>query len=403
MKHAAAGVGLGAVLLAACGAPRTIASEPEQSPRKVAAEPAPQTSSPELAWVAAARGLAPPSGLEVERIARVELLRVAAQKIAGQAPDWVLTERSRVLVALGLAPEGFDLKAAIVDSLEAMLVGLYDPDARRVLVVDDVSPGLAESTRWHELGHAIVDHHFGLAERFQYRAGESDLVAALAALAEGDATSLGLDLDSERSGRSRESLVAMFLERTGARYESDAVPGVVRCLLAAPYREGLGFVEALRARGGWAAVNAAWRDPPTTTEQVLHPDRYERREPAVQPPGGAPPGNACREILHDTLGASALGCFFAEWLGDAEAAIDAAGWGGDRVATFDCPGGSWVELALAGDDTAALERMRDALRAGVSANRCLDPSWDASLSSATSVRVLLPPGQRCATLAALPH
>ena len=41
-----------------------------------------------------------------------------------------------------------------------------------------------------------------------------------------------------------------------------------------PYREGAQFVAALLDVGWWPAVNAAYLDPPVSTEQILHPEKY---------------------------------------------------------------------------------------------------------------------------------
>lgn len=356
----------------------------------------------ELFLVATARGLAAPSSLDVERVSRSELLRIATQEIAEQAPPEVLAERSRVLIALGLAPPGFDLALSVRESLRLLLVGLYDPDADRVLVVDDVDAALERSTLLHELAHGVVDHHFGLSALLAYRAGEGDRVGALLALAEGDATSLGLDLESELDAPRREQLLAEFWERTRAA-DGLGIPRVVQCFMSAPYREGLSFVETLRARGGWSAVNAAWRDPPLSTEQLRDVERYDAREPPIELPESAAPEAGCRELYRDRLGASTLGCIFAEWVGDTKAADVLDGWGGDRVATFDCPSGAWVELALKGDDREATERILEVLGVGLAGAGCLDPSWEAQVGGeASSFRIRIPPDGACATLARVP-
>jgi uncharacterized iron-regulated protein len=95
------------------------------------------------------------------------------------------------------------------------------------------------------------------------------------------------------------------------------------------YAQGARFVKALVERGGWDAVNAAYRSPPRTTAQVLHPE-------------GVP---------SFTVGFGAAHGEFAIWEmlasgGVAEALEAAAGWRGDslsREADTSC----WV-VAFAG-------------------------------------------------------
>jgi len=50
------------------------------------------------------------------------------------------------------------------------------------------------------------------------------------------------------------------------------------------YGDGLRFVRALRDAGGWDGVSEAFQDPPRTTGEVYHPERYleQRRD---EPPG----------------------------------------------------------------------------------------------------------------------
>jgi hypothetical protein len=40
------------------------------------------------------------------------------------------------------------------------------------------------------------------------------------------------------------------------------------------YGTGMRFTRALRERGGWPAVDRAWRTPPRTTAELYHPERY---------------------------------------------------------------------------------------------------------------------------------
>src|SRR5688572_28609093 len=52
------------------------------------------------------------------------------------------------------------------------------------------------------------------------------------------------------------------------------MPRFLREVLLFPYTEGLEFVRALYNRGGFSEVDRAYRDPPASTEQILHPSRY---------------------------------------------------------------------------------------------------------------------------------
>jgi hypothetical protein len=283
--------------------------------------------------------------------------------------------------------------------LEATLVGLYEPDTRRVLVASDTGSSDAETTRFHELAHALVDQHFDLESRVHYEVDGADRQAAAAALAEGDANSVMFDLMSESGSHSRSELVRGFVSSLQQHHGSG--PPVLERLLTAPYVDGVAFVERLRREGGWSRVNDVWRDPPTTTEQVLHPEAYARREagrPLERPP---PPHPSCRELYSDVLGEQTLRCLLFEWVGDVASQV-VAGWAGDRVTTFACPDGHWVMLQLATDGPDHLAGLLAAFRDGLSTARCLGSTWTEVVPMANEVHLVVPPAPACVDLRAFP-
>jgi len=116
---------------------------------------------------------------------------------------------------------------------------------------------------------------------------------------------------------------------------ADAPPVLVRSLLA-PYVDGLAFTHFLRRRGGFTAVDEAWRAPPVSTEQLLHPEKFLAHElPLIvalpSPPPHAP---ALQERFHDVMGEQTLRLLLEEWLPASTAAEAAADWGGDRLTVF---------------------------------------------------------------------
>ncbi|MDH5508478.1 MAG: hypothetical protein OEZ02_14745, partial [Anaerolineae bacterium] len=110
-----------------------------------------------------------------------------------------------------------------------------------------------------------------------------------------------------------------------------------------PYVQGKAFVNELYRNGGWTRVNKAYANPPVTTEQILHFDKYVRAEQAVilEPaPLLSLLGSNWSEVKNESLG---------EWLTylilaypeNEKAKIDkataekaAAGWGGDLAQVY---------------------------------------------------------------------
>ena len=54
----------------------------------------------------------------------------------------------------------------------------------------------------------------------------------------------------------------------------DSAPVYLQKDLLFPYQFGLEFVYSLNDKGGYTLVDQAFLNPPKTTEQILHPDKY---------------------------------------------------------------------------------------------------------------------------------
>lgn len=110
-----------------------------------------------------------------------------------------------------------------------------------------------------------------------------------------------------------------------------------------PYVQGLAFVETLFDEGGWAAVNEAYSNPPVSSEQILHPEKYLEVElpiEVVDPLVGENFPSGWRLMEQGTLGEwrtfLLLGYnLFGEFpIEPDDAAVAAAGWGGDGYQVY---------------------------------------------------------------------
>jgi hypothetical protein len=136
-----------------------------------------------------------------------------------------------------------------------------------------------------------------------------DRSIARRALVEGDASLASIayvrqgPLDQDTVQRFTEQ-VAMIPEELRERHPN--VPETVRASLAFQYNTGSVFAAAAYLRGGWPAVDAAEADPPTSSEQVLHPEKYfdARENPRVVTLGGLDEleRRGWTRVLEDTFG-----------------------------------------------------------------------------------------------------
>ena len=236
------------------------------------------------------------------------------------------------------------------------VAGYYRPEQKDIAVVD--TDGLLDAyapwTLAHEYVHALQDQHFDI-EATVDAAPQGDAQTAVGALVEGDATLLmtALALNDALSGTPPPAGTEQVGLTADAAGMADFPPALGRELLF-PYLDGLDFVQRVWGRGGWAAVDDAWADPPRSTEQIMHPERYPDDVPVTValPDVARRMGEGWRGGARSTMGELRLSILVAGTgsldvplvpLGGLELpnAEAADGWAGDRIATVDGPGGAW--------------------------------------------------------------
>src|SRR5207237_6542632 len=110
------------------------------------------------------------------------------------------------------------------------------------------------------------------------------------------------------------------------------IPQALVELLAFPYQVGPPFTQSLLKAGGQAKLDAAFKNPPTTSEQLVHPEKYLAGEGAKPVDKPTADGKVIDQGVLGELGlAVVLGQ--AEQNGDSgagEVAVAPAGGGGGR-------------------------------------------------------------------------
>lgn len=266
-----------ALLLASCGA-RGVPARPAASQRGA---PAASATSPTsdldtdaiVAAVTKVRGLAPKRPIEFRFVDDEEL---ASRVIAGG--------KDPVTATYALAA--------------------YDTE-RKVVLLRKESPAWlgGQSMRGvvaHEVTHALQDQYFDMAK---LKADEPDVSRARLALLEGDAEATAAGADAILSGLPPKRAImrrAASGDDDGSRHlvtdghvdpRAEQLPPYERDVLLFPYVRGASFVGAIVRTGGFALVDEAFRKPPSSTAEILHPEAYlqgrVRREVAdlELPPG----------------------------------------------------------------------------------------------------------------------
>ena len=248
----------------------------------------------------------------------------------------------RLLQAFDLLSPGTDLRALRARVLEENVVGFYDerPGKRRLYAVSEehtFSP-MNQIVLAHELRHALQDQYEELDSFLAEDVSDyDDRSMAWICLLEGDATLVMERFVRLRLGGLGGPLAGADEDAGGALgpglLDVPGAPPVVRDQLVQPYLAGLDFARALWSRGGAGALRDAWKEPPESTEQVLHPDKFFARErPRIVAPSlPAPPGS---QLVSEGV----LGELLIRTLVEEGASEAAAGWGGDAWRLWDVGG-----------------------------------------------------------------
>ena len=241
---------------------------------------------------------------------------------------------AEVFMLLDFIPPGTDLKEVFADLYAGSVVGYYDTDTGEMYVLndsEDPTPA-AKYTLAHELIHALQDHAFDLDVFFPEDEENDDLARAKTALVEGDAV----------VGSS--AYVRSFLTRSEIRQINSSgsdgpdlsrIPPFFFKLLAFPYQQGAVFVTAIHSGTGWDSVDAAYSDPPLSTEHILHPEKYLAGEKPVTltlPDFTAALAPGWETLDEGVLGEFIIATYLENRLTDSRATNAAEFWGGDAYA-----------------------------------------------------------------------
>ena len=245
--------------------------------------------------------------------------------------------------ALDLADAGLDLEALLLAHAMSWVGGYYSLEDDSVNIV--VGPResaltIPQATIYaHEWIHALQDQHFDLDRIIdEARRSDRDQRLAIYALIEGDANLVMNDYIRSLLAQDWDAVQNAF----AAMPQPEPMPELPPAIEAAtrfPYEAGQRFAEALLMARGQAGLDAALRDnPPQTSEQIYHPDRYLKGEgaiPADLPDLDAIVGDGWRLVYAGPVGEFYLRQHLAPYIHAARLQhLTTEGWGGDHMRIF---------------------------------------------------------------------
>ncbi len=313
------------------------------------------------------RGLAAKAPVPSGTVDDPALRKKMAESFQADLPPATLRPVEASLKAFGLIPESLDLVKFLPELLTSQVAGYYDPERHYLALVqrdgeamtlglgEDAARKAEEAVLVHELTHALQDQHFHL-ETFASGEPLDDADVAKVALVEGDATLVMMDffagMSLARLPGIEASMDEMLADPGELLASTPGVPGVAE-LASAPawfqdtllfsYFEGFQFCLSARRLGGQALLDHAFtQDPPRSSEQILHPEKWHTRrdDPIVLAwPDLSRTLPGWTRVAEAQLGELTIRTLFRSTLKNGErAAKAAAGWGGDRFAVYEKEG-----------------------------------------------------------------
>jgi hypothetical protein len=308
----------------------------------------------------------------VRRVSGEQARADGLRELDREVPLREVAAEERLLKLLRLLPFDASLRELLGKTLSSEVGGYYVPRTGTLSVVGAGAQGglLGEITLAHELTHALEDQHFGL-ESPPPTGFHRDRSTAESALHEGTATIAMVDyavLKEVGTAHVPASLRAQALKALdkAAVPTSSGLPRYLREGLVFPYAAGARLVNRIQGRGGWAAVDRAFETGgPVSTEQVMHPAKYDAHDRPIRVVVAAPRG--AQLVEQGDFGEFDTEQMLRAANGRARSARAAAGWGGGGFALWRSGGRYGLELRWVWDSARDAREFGAALR--VSARR----------------------------------
>lgn len=278
----------------------------------------------------------------------------------------------RVVNKLGLyrGPVIEDTAELMKFVMTSQAAAYYDPEASAFYVLFDEAPMLLLAPIYaHELYHGLQDQYYDLDAYLLDASSEGlndDETLARQAVVEGEATYImtlwmtremtgqvpqgflldmavqmqaQLDGPALRTMMESQILPAEFGDDLSVAVDAmDEIPPFLLETMIGAYLKGMGFVHSV-VRDGWDAAELLYSDPPQSTEQILHPEKWKDRDEPVEIDFERIETSSAFDdwtlLDSNVIGELQWRIIFNEAAMYDRATDVAAGWGGDRFAVLE--------------------------------------------------------------------
>ncbi|MCC6343865.1 MAG: hypothetical protein IT166_16800 [Bryobacterales bacterium] len=244
------------------------------------------------------------------------------------------------LKKLGLVPKTFDLRKTTVDLLTEQAAAFYDYRKKKLFILDTNATITQKPVLVHELAHALADTQVSL-EKYIFKSRSDDSALARQAVMEGQATWLMSEYIMSRMGGSltkspemADVMSRMAGSSAGAFPVFDSVPLYLRESLMFPYTKGFAFQQAVVVKLGKEGFLEVFKNPPRSSQQIIHPDKYFDKIQPTKPPLPKASTKGYTGVVEGTVGEFDHEILFRQYGGEADAKL-AREWRGAEFRIFE--------------------------------------------------------------------
>jgi hypothetical protein len=276
-----------------------------------------------------------------------------------------------------LLPDTLVLRDLLLELYAEQVAGFYDPDSAMFFGVEGADRARLRLVLAHEMVHALQGQYLPLDSILNATSNNDRLTAAQAVL-EGQATLSSLDvLAPGQNVAHNPEFWELYRDQVRAQQTSMPVfrkaPLVLRESLIFPYLQGAEFMHWW-AQSGRADTMPYGPRMPVSTEQILHPERYQRGDPPVE----LRIRSKSAPMYEDVLGENEIRVILATLAGSDEVqTVVPIGWGGDRYQLQGSPDGPALVWFVLWDDARSADRFMRSAAAGL--RKTARPGYRASL------------------------
>jgi len=339
--------------------------------------------------------------VEIEKIRGAKFkhpVKVANQSLAdfGEYLDRMLEKQfsdnldknyGKVVRKLGLyrGPEIKDFKSLAKTVMQSQAAAYYDPATNTFYVVMQELPELALGSVYaHEIYHGFQDQHHNLDDYLLSPVQEKlndDEVLARQAVVEGEATYLMtlwtlktqfgsvpapgmLDMAIKMQAKLDVKTMLQMLKSSvvpqahsgdieKAIKAMDHIPPFMIETMVGAYLKGMGFVFEIQKQG-WEKVDELYKNPPVSTEQILHPEKWLAKEFPVKfewPSFEQSLFSEWKLLESNTIGEIQWRIIFSEHRMGETGLTAAEGWNGDSFAVLEHKNGDLLLLIYSSWDS----------------------------------------------------